>query len=217
MRAILVGCGRAGAELATRLAVAGHAVTVIDIAAEAFDNLPADFRGHVIQAEALNQDVLVNAGVQDADCLATLTNSDALNAVLGHIAKTVYHVPRVVVRNYDPRWAPLHTAFELDAVNSVHWNATRFEELMVNPDLAMLQPLGDSGLALYGLTIPAAWAGQSLSSLADHADVVIAGVTRDGVSVLPAEDWILEAGDQVALSTTVAGAARLRMRLDQGA
>jgi trk system potassium uptake protein TrkA len=217
MRAILVGCGRAGAELATRLARAGHTVTVIDIAAEAFDNLPADFRGHVIQAEAMNQDVLVNAGVQDADCLATLTNSDALNAVVGHIAKTVYHVPRVVVRNYDPRWAPLHTAFTLDAVNSVQWNATRFEELMLSSVLTAVQPLGDSGIALYELSAPAAWAGRRLEELIQDPEVVIVGVTRDAVSRLPAADWTLETGDRVALSATAAGAARLRTQLDQGA
>src|SRR5690606_3955132 len=74
MRAIIVGCGRAGAELANRLARAGHWVTVIDVAAEAFDNLAPDFRGHVIEAEVLNRDVLVNAGIREADSVATLTN-----------------------------------------------------------------------------------------------------------------------------------------------
>lgn len=217
MRAILVGCGRAGAELAARLAAAGHAVTVIDIAAEAFDNLPANFLGHVIQAEALNQDVLVNAGVQEADCLAALTNSDALNAVVGHIARTVYNVPRVVVRTYDPRWAPVHAAFELESVNSVQWNATRFEELMLTPDLVTLQPLGGGEIALYELAVPAAWAGRRLEELAQEPEVVIAGVSRGDVSLLPAADWVLETGDRVALSTTAAGAARLRARLDQGA
>ncbi|MCC6168113.1 MAG: TrkA family potassium uptake protein [Caldilineaceae bacterium] len=217
MRAILVGCGRAGAELAARLAAAGHAVTVIDIAAAAFDNLPADFRGHVIQAEALNQDVLVNAGVEEAGSLAALTNSDALNAVVGHIAKTVYHVPRVVVRTYDPRWSPVHAAFELESVSSVQWNASRFEELMVHPDLVTLQPLGDGGIALYELAVPAAWAGRRLGELAEEPEVMVAGVTRGDVSLMPAADWVLEAGDRVALSTTAAGAARLRTQLNQGA
>lgn len=217
MRAILVGCGRAGAELATRLARAGHAVTVIDVAAEAFDNLPADFRGHVIRAEAMNQDVLANAGIEDADCVATLTNSDALNAVLGHIAATVYHVPRVVVRTYDPRWAPLHAAFALETVNSVQWNAARFEELMLSPNLATIHVLGATGLAIYELVVPASWAGRALSELLADPEVVVAGVTRDRQSLLPTPDWQLAVGDRVALSTTAAGAARLRAQLGQGA
>ena len=36
--------------------------------------------------------------------LASVTNSDAVNAVVAHVARTVYDVPSVVSRNYDPRW-----------------------------------------------------------------------------------------------------------------
>src|SRR5512134_2151768 len=98
---IIVGCGRAGAELANRLSAAGHLVTVIDVRETAFDNLAPEFRGHVIEGEVLSRNVLVNAGVSQTDAFAVLTNSDALNAVVGHIARTIYHVPNVVVRNYD--------------------------------------------------------------------------------------------------------------------
>lgn len=217
MRAILVGCGRAGAELASRLARAGHSVTVIDVDASAFDNLPADFRGHVIQAEALNQDVLVHAGIEQADCVATLTNSDALNAVIGHIAAAIYSVPRVVVRNYHPRWAPLHAAFELGSVNSVQWNAERFEELLLNPSLPAVHALGNQGIAIYELVVPPAWAGHRLEELTQDAEVVVAGVTRAGEGMLPSPGWRLEAGDRVALSTNAGGATRLRARLEQGA
>lgn len=217
MRAILVGCGRAGAELASRLARAGHMVTVIDVAADAFDNLPADFLGHVIQAEAMNEDVLVNAGIEKADCVATLTNSDALNAVIGHIAATVYHVPRVVVRNYDPRWAPLHEAFALQTVNSVQWNAERFFELLVNSDSPAVHTLGESGVALYDFVIPPAWAGRSTGALTQGEEAVVAAVTRSGRSSLPHPEMLLEAGDHVTLTTSAAGASRLRTRLYQGA
>jgi len=42
----------------------------------------------------------------------------------------VYHVPNVVVRNYDPRWQPLHEAFGLQVVSSASWGAQRMEELL---------------------------------------------------------------------------------------
>ncbi|HXF60647.1 MAG TPA: TrkA family potassium uptake protein [Caldilineaceae bacterium] len=217
MRALIIGCGRAGAELANRLARAGHWVTVIDVAAEAFDNLAPDFRGHAIEAEALNRDVLVNAGIREADCVATLTNSDALNAVIGHLARTEFHVPRVVVRNYDPRYAPLHEAFGLQSVNSVQWNASRFEELLVHPQMPVIQPIGDGRVAIYELNVPVQLAGIRLAELAAAGDAIIAGVIRQGESHLPSPDLVLEAGDVLTVSATAEGAARLRVRLGEGA
>jgi trk system potassium uptake protein TrkA len=217
MRTIIVGCGRAGAELANRLARQGHLVTVIDVAAEAFDNLSSDFRGHIVQAEALNRDVLDNAGAHEADCLATLTNSDALNAVIGHVARTVYHVPRVVVRNYDPRWAPLHEAFGLQTVSSVTWNASRFIELLVHQAMPQLHVSGDGGVSIYDVVIPAAWNGQPVASLTTGGEVVVAALARKGESRLPPPDLVLETGDVVTVSATAAGAAGLRARLGEGA
>jgi trk system potassium uptake protein TrkA len=216
MHAILVGCGRAGAELANRLARAGHSVTVIDVDPKAFDNLATDFRGHIIEAEVLNRDVLANAGVAEADCVATLTNADALNAVVAHIARTVYNVPRVVARNYDPRWAPLHEAFGIPTVNSVQWNAGRFEELLALTPMPALRQLGDGEVAIYELTVPASWAGRSLGELTEGGQVVVAGVTRAGRSRLPAPDLTLEIGDLIVLSATAEGAAQVCARLEGG-
>ena len=40
--------------------------------------------------------------MKEADGLAAVTNSDTLNAVVAHTRACFYHVPVVVVRNYDP-------------------------------------------------------------------------------------------------------------------
>ena len=55
MNMIVVGCGRVGAELASRLHQKGHKVTVIDQTANSFNTLPADFLGRTVEGEALNQ------------------------------------------------------------------------------------------------------------------------------------------------------------------
>ncbi len=41
--------------------------------------------------------------IEKADAVAAVTNSDALNTVAAYVAKTVYKVPNVLARNYDPR------------------------------------------------------------------------------------------------------------------
>ena len=45
MKAIVVGCGRIGSQLAYNLYKRGHEVSVVDEHDSAFENLPADFQG----------------------------------------------------------------------------------------------------------------------------------------------------------------------------
>ncbi|MGC8782541.1 MAG: NAD-binding protein, partial [Anaerolineae bacterium] len=69
MNVIVVGCGRVGAHLATRLSEKGHRVTVIDVAPTAFENLSTDFRGRTLEGDVLTQDMLHRAGIEQADAL----------------------------------------------------------------------------------------------------------------------------------------------------
>ena len=216
MRAMIVGCGRAGAELANQLARAGHAVTVIDVTDKAFLNLASDFRGHLVEGEVLNRDVLLNAGIEQADCVATMTNSDALNAVVAHIAATVFHVPKVVTRNYDPRWMPLHEAFGLTAVSSVRWNAERSVELLVGQPATPSQTLGE-GVALYEVQIPKTWAGRAVRELVDGLAVVVASVVRRGHGKVPDLEMALAEADRLMVSATIAAHSQLQARVRAGA
>ena len=63
MNVIVVGCGRVGSELAYGLYKRGHKVTVVDTDADAFANLPADFRGRTVEGDVLTPDILQRAGI----------------------------------------------------------------------------------------------------------------------------------------------------------
>ena len=103
MNYIVVGCGHIGAELAYNLFKKGHKVSVIDRSPSAFNNLPLDFRGRTVEGEGLEREVLYRAGIEHADGLVAVTSSDAVNAVVAHVAKVVYGIENVAVRNYEPR------------------------------------------------------------------------------------------------------------------
>jgi trk system potassium uptake protein TrkA len=130
MNVIVIGCGRVGAELSYGLYRKGHKVTVIDQDTEAFCNLPEDFRGLTMRGDVLTQDVLQRAGIEHAQGLAAVTPSDSVNTVLGHIAQVVYKVPKVVVRNFDPRKRAMHEAFGLQVISPVSMGAQRIEEVL---------------------------------------------------------------------------------------
>ena len=60
-----MGCGRVGSSLATELEAAGHTVSVIDQAREAFRRLGPDFKGRTVTGVGFDREVLLEAGIQD--------------------------------------------------------------------------------------------------------------------------------------------------------
>jgi trk system potassium uptake protein TrkA len=213
MNYIVVGCGRVGAQLAYRLFKQGHRVTVVDEVAAAFDNLPPDFRGRTVEGEVLNQGVLNRAEIEQADGLAAVTNYDSLNAVVAHLAHTVYQVPTVVVRNYDPRRRPLQEAFGLQIISSSAWAAQRFEELLYGADVRIIFAAGNGEVEVYEFEVPESWKGHSLQELLSGIECVPVALTRAGNARLPSPDILLEGEDVLHVSATLEGIEALRRRL----
>jgi trk system potassium uptake protein len=210
MRVIIVGCGRLGAELAHRLFQRGHDVTIIDQVDAAFDNLHPLFRGRTLEGEVLNQDVLHRAGIERADALAVVTNSDTLNAVVAHVARTVYHVPHVVARNYNPRWRPVHEAFGLQAVSSTTWGAQRIEEMLYETEVRPVWSSGDGMVDLYEFVVPESFQGRLLRDVFPEVPYVVVAFTRAGQSIPSPHEIPLEAGDVIYLSPATEGRETLR-------
>jgi trk system potassium uptake protein len=200
MQVIVVGCGRLGAELAHRLFQRGHEVTVIDQVAAAFDNLKPLFRGRTVQGEVLNQDVLHRAGIEHTDALAAVTNSDTLNAVVAHVARTVYHVPHVVVRNFNPHWRALHEAFGLQAVSSTTWGAQRIEEMLGEAEVRQVWSSSNGSVELYEFVIPERFKGRLLREVLPDGPYVMVACTRAGQPMPSPQETPLEAGDVIYLS-----------------
>jgi trk system potassium uptake protein len=213
MNVIIVGCGRVGAELAFRLYQRNHQVAVIDNTPGAFLNLHPDYNGRTIEGEALNRDVLYRAGINQAEGLAAVTNSDSMNAVVAHVARTEFQVPAVFVRNYDPRWRPTHEAFGFQIVSSSSWGAQRIEELLYHSDIRTIFSAGNGEVEIYELALPVAWAKRPLSELIANAEVVPVALSRAGRSFLPTRETILERDDVLTLSATSDGIELIRQRL----
>jgi trk system potassium uptake protein TrkA len=215
MRVIVVGCGRLGAELAHRLFQRGHDVTIIDQVDAAFDNLHPLFRGRTLEGEALNQDVLHRAGIERTEALAAVTNSDTLNAVVAHVARTVYHVPHVVARNFNPRWRPVHEAFGLQAVSSTTWGAQRIEEMLYEAEVRPVWSSGDGMVDLYEWVVPERYQGRMLREVLPEVRYVVVAFIRAGQPMPSTHETPLEAGDVIYLSPATEGRETLRRWLTE--
>lgn len=212
MNIIVVGCGRVGAQLANRLSHKGYQVSVVDVAPSAFENLGPDFRGRTLEGDVLTQDLLRRAGIEQADGLAAVTNSDTLNVVVGRIARALYNVPTVVCRNYEPRYRSLYETFNLQEISSAIWGAQRIEEMLEDATLRTVFSAGDGEVEVYEVMVAQAWHGRSLGELLGDCACLVA-LTRAGKASLPTLDIRLEFGDILHLSATLEGIAKLRERL----
>ena len=157
MRYIVVGCGRLGSELSFRLFQQGHQVTVVDHAAASFERLNPSFRGRTVEGDSCSQEILERAGIIDADGLAAVTNVDSLNAVVAHVAKSIYKVSNVVVRNYDPKMRSVLETFGLQTVSSTSWGAQRIEELLTGINIRTVYSAGNGEVEIYQFAIPEQW------------------------------------------------------------
>lgn len=102
MNIVILGCGRVGATLATRLDEAGHTVSVIDSSSDSFQRLSPGFKGDKIVGNGVDEETLRRAGLDTADAFAAVTNGDNRNIMAAQIAREIFNVKKVVCRIYDP-------------------------------------------------------------------------------------------------------------------
>jgi trk system potassium uptake protein TrkA len=218
MNFFVIGCGRVGSELAFRLYKNGHKVVVIDKNREALNGLPPEFRGRTIEGDVLAEQMLERAGIAEADGIAAVTNSDTLNAVVGHMASKIYKVPIIVTRNYDPVMLPVLQAFGCNVVSSTSWGAQRIQELMLDPSFRSIFSAGNGEVEIYEVLIPPALNGKLLGDLLrDNPDCLPVALTRAGRALLPNTETVLQSGDMLNVSATFAGIKALRSHIDSGA
>ena len=132
MKAIIMGCGRVGAQIANMLDSEGHDVTVIDIDPTSFRRLPSTFKGKAMVGNGIDQDVLMRAGIQDIDAFAAVTQGDNRNVMAAQIAKHIFNVPKVVCRIYDPIREEVYHSLGLETVSPTTVGARLIKESLEN-------------------------------------------------------------------------------------
>jgi trk system potassium uptake protein len=102
MKAVIVGCGRVGAELAELFESGGYDVIVLDQSTRAFDRLPDTFRGAAVRGDGTDEDTLRRAGAEDADVFIAMTEGDNRNVMSAQLAAEVLGARRVIAKLNDP-------------------------------------------------------------------------------------------------------------------
>lgn len=210
MHVIIVGCGRAGTALATRLDAEGDSVCVVDIDPRVRDQLAPAFHGKVVTGSGLRRSVLVEAGVDRADALIALTQSDSLNIVLTRVARDVFHVPHATGRLADVEHSLLATDLGLDMVTSVRVITDRIYRRLRHRVLDPEYTFGNGESLLVRAPAPLYLDGRLVREFNVEGEISVVEITRGGHSLVPGAGTTISAGDR--LSFVVASSAMDRLK-----
>ena len=101
MKAVILGCGRVGSMLATRLVEQKWEVTAVDANPDALATLGDHFPGRRISGRITDEEIMRAAGVPDSDMIVVLTSDDIVNLMAAQMARTRFNKDNVLVRVRD--------------------------------------------------------------------------------------------------------------------
>ena len=132
MKIVILGCGRVGSTLATMLDQAGYEVSIIDFSSEAFQRLSPDFRGETVPGNGVDEEILIRAGIKEADAFVAVTNGDNRNIMASQIAKEIFKVKKVMCRIFDPIREETYRELGLETISPTKVGAQMFfDEIVV--------------------------------------------------------------------------------------
>lgn len=100
---IIMGCGFVGIALASRLAMNGQNLVILDVDDSAFGGLPVDFAGLTVVGDGTSLSTLKQIEIHRAGTFMAVTRSDSKNIMAAQVASKICAVPRVIamIRNPD--------------------------------------------------------------------------------------------------------------------
>lgn len=195
MNVIVVGCGRVGSQLATLLSVDGHNVTVIDKEADSFRRLGTTFNGVTIRGLGFDEDVLAEAGIDEADAFAAVTNLDNTNLMAAEVARKIFGVKHVVARLYNPQRERTYQQLDLDYVCGTTLVAENLLDKIQSGHGHHVFGFGDVEFVEFKLKD--SYDGARIREIEREHEVRVVAVGRGRQTFVPQPESLLSAGDVV--------------------
>jgi trk system potassium uptake protein len=136
----VVGCGRVGSMVAIRLAAEGWDVSVIDEKEEALIRLGESWRGGFVVGHGMDTEILLSAGIEDADAVVVATNGDNTNLVIAQVAQRRFEIGCVVARILDPARAQFYAEQGLKTICPTQTAIDELTEVVRTCSASPLEP-----------------------------------------------------------------------------
>ena len=206
MNIIIAGDGEVGSTLTRQLTAEGHDVTIIDSDPRVLETSQEEFDVMSVQGNCAAMDVLLQAGVKDAELLIAVTNADEINllccATAHGINKKLHTIARIRNPEYTRQMAAFRELFGLSlSINPEHMAAIEIERLLQYPGFLKRDSFADGRTEIVELRVDAASklcnvALMDLNSIV-KCRVLVCAVLRGGNAVAPRGNFVLREGDRI--------------------
>ncbi len=209
MKIIIVGCGKVGGTLAKQLCSEGHDVTVLDKDASKLRAMSSGYDVLALEGDASSYSDLKEAGVEDADILIAVTDSDEKNLLCCLIGRKTGNLKAIArVRNpvYNSEVEFFRKGFGLAMViNPEMAAASEIARMFRFPTAINIETFAKGHIELLTFHLPehSKLAGKPLTYIHSklHTDVLVVMVKRGDQVTIPSGDFVVQAGDILSIVT----------------
>ncbi len=209
MKIIIVGCGKIGTTLLASLAAEGHEVVAVDDSPAALAQISDIYDIMCVCGNGADSDILVEAGVKDADIFAAVTGSDELNMLACFLAKRL-GAKNTVCRIRNPEYNDQSLSFlrqqlELSlSLNPELLAAKEIFNILKLPGAINIETFSRRSFEMIELRLreDSPLVGSSLSELRQKYKArFLIGVVRRGEEVyIPDGNFVPQAGDRIGIT-----------------
>lgn len=214
MKIIIVGCGKVGYTLVEQLNSEDHDIVVVDVKEEKVRSITDELDALGVIGNGASYQTLQEAGIQDADLLIAVTNSDEQNLLCCVIAKKAGDCKTIArVRNpiyYDELEFLREELGLAMIINPELTSASQIARIFQFPSAIKIDTFAKGRIEMihFRVTDDCKLKDYPLINIRTtlKCDVLVCTVTRGNQVIIPRGDFIFRKGDIVAIATTPSNA-----------
>lgn len=207
---IIVGCGKVGVNLIEQLSKEGHDITVVDKDAGKIQALTNIYDVMGVVGNGASYNTQMDAGIEDADLLIAVADSDELNLLCCTVAKRVGNcaaIARVRTPDYSKEVGYLREKLGLAMIINPELEAAKeAARILYLPTALEVNSFAHGQAELIKFKIPQGnpLDGITVAYLGKHIsnNILICAVEREGVVHIPSGNFTMEKGDVISFVAT---------------
>jgi len=208
LKIVILGAGQVGSSVAEGLVSEQNDITVVDTDAQRLHELQARLDLRTVVGNAAHPSVQAQAGIDDADLLIAVTQSDQTNLVACKLAHALFNVPTRIARIRATDFLDNERIFgpEIFAVDLVICPEQILTDYIVKlvqfPEALHVLEFAHGRVSLVAVRAfqGGPLVGHPLRDLKKHlptVDARVAAIFRGDRPIVPEGDTVIEAGDEV--------------------
>ena len=207
---IIVGCGKVGATLIEQLSREGHDITIVDKNTEKIQSITDLYDIMGLVGNGASYSVQMEAGIENADLIIAVTDSDELNLLCCTVARRVGNcaaIARVRTPDYSKEVGYLREKLGLAMIINPELEASKeVSRILSLPTALVVNTFAHGQAELIKFKIPENHMldGKVIAELSKELSVgfLICAIERNGEIVIPSGNFILQKDDYVSFVAT---------------